>query len=117
MQKTIIPVRIGVYDYKILFLSEREINDKYLEQRMSGFIDLVRKEININRDMDLSTQKETIIHEFLHGLFHEWGINLNLDIEKDMEEKIVTTLSKGIYEIETTGMLKAIFELMETGDK
>ena len=113
MQNIIFPVRIGVHDYKIIYLSERDINDKYLEQRMNGFIDLVRKEININKDMDLNTQKETIVHEILHGLFYEWGINSNLDIGKDMEEKIVTTLSKGIYEMEVTGLLKNVFEVME----
>ena len=93
-------VRIGIHDYEIKYVPESEVNTAYQQgKRMNGFINFDKKEILINKERDVITQSETMLHEVLHGLMYEWGIQENLDILDETEEKLVNTLGKGLIQV------------------
>ena len=44
-------------------------------------------------------QQEVLIHEILHSIMCEWNIASNLDIDVNLEEKLVDTTAKGLTQV------------------
>ena len=81
-------IKIGYRDYKIKNLDSivstcNEINGQFLAS--DGMIALSSTEDNISH-------ANTLIHEILHAIVYQWGIELD---DKD-EEKICNTLANGL---------------------
>lgn len=81
-------VRIGCYDYKIIYSDEPIIlNNKVC----SGAIDYVEKVIEIASDMDEQSQYVTLWHEIMHGALEYLGLQV------DNEEAFVDSIAKVLY--------------------
>ena len=81
-------IKIGYRDYKIKNLDSivskcNEINGQFLAS--DGMIALSSTEDNISH-------ANTLIHEILHAIVYQWGI----DVDDKEEEKICNTLANGL---------------------
>jgi hypothetical protein len=72
--------------YKIKFLK-----DSKFEEQEYGLIDFNSMEILVNIEKGLDHQKDTVIHEILHGIDEELGLHLS--------EKQVRNLGCGIFQV------------------
>ena len=54
-----------------------------------------KSKILISYDLTKEKQQITFIHEYLHGIFYEYGVDIG-DLD---EEKLITQLTPGIYEL------------------
>ena len=81
-------IKIGYRNYKIKNLDSivskcNEINGQFLAS--DGVIALSSEEDSISHT-------NTLIHEILHGIVYQWGI----DIDEKEEEKICNTIENGL---------------------
>lgn len=81
-------IKIGYRNYKIKNLDSivskcNEINGQFLAS--DGVIALSSEEDSISHT-------NTLIHEILHGIVYQWGI----DIDEKEEEKICNTIANGL---------------------
>jgi len=81
-------IKIGYKDYKIKNLDSivsrcNEINGQFIAS--DGVIALSSTEDNISH-------ANTLIHEVLHGIIYQWGI----DLDDKEEEKICNTIANGL---------------------
>jgi len=81
-------IKIGYRNYKIKNLDSivskcNEINGQFLSS--DGIIALSSEEDSISHT-------NTLIHEILHGIVYQWGI----DIDEKEEEKICNTIANGL---------------------
>ena len=81
-------VKIGFRNYKI---NRIEPSSKLNNDILFGEIAFVTNEININSQFDEDEQKETLIHEILHGIDHMYKL--------DLDEDVVSRLSVAIYTV------------------
>ena len=76
-------VKVGFRTYKINFEYEHEENDGYCHHNDSR--------LDISKDLKEGTPRgEVVLHEILHAIFHNYGINTTMP--EDEEEKLVNTL-------------------------
>ena len=79
---------IGPYTYMI------EINDSVImdcEDDLCGFCDPLKQAIFLRSGLGETFEKETLLHELLHGMFDMIGLSHELGV--DQEENIVRRLS------------------------
>ena len=99
-------VRIGGIDYQVCQTS-RLNNGK---QICYGHIDYEKAQIELNPDVCNSPQfqGQVLWHEVLHGIAN----HANLSIDSGIEENIIDTFAKGIYQVlQDNG--KRLFDLKE----
>ena len=81
-------IRIGGIDYEIIFY------DGAIEPNLMGREHYDTCKIYINKDNAPARQAQTLIHEVLHILYANGGLE-----EGDSEERIVTVLSTGLNQV------------------
>lgn len=88
MKKKDMHLHIGGHDYTIVELPlEHEDNDKELYGRH-----LVRDNvILINQDINISRKKETLLHEVLHSIFFNYGL--------EHDERVIDSISNGLFQL------------------
>lgn len=89
-------VVVGPLTFEVLF-SREKIKKESVEngrQGVMGQFSFGECEIHIDPDYPIQSQRETLIHEMLHAVFH----HARIDWEKDKidEERIVTRISPGL---------------------
>lgn len=82
-------VKIGGIKYPII--KEKNLKDKKVP--VWGMTKYEDSEICVNKDLGIQKQNQTIIHESLHAMLHEAGLD---DYAND--EKIVLTLGNIFYQ-------------------
>lgn len=72
-------IRVGAIDYEIDYinLSTRMDNEN---GKSMGFCIFEDNLIEINNSMDIERQKQTIIHEMVHAMFFEMGLEDDEDV-------------------------------------
>jgi Zn-dependent peptidase ImmA (M78 family) len=88
MKEKTMGLHIGGHDYSILELSlEHEDSSKELYGRH-----LVKENlILINKDIHDSRKKETLMHEILHALFYNYGL--------EHDESKIDAISNGLFQL------------------
>ena len=62
--------------------------------------------IKLDKNMPKSRKGETLVHEIIHAIYHEYGLE-----DTDKEERIVSVLSTGLYQVLVDNpKLKKIFD-------
>ena len=84
--RTLGHIKIGYQDYRI------EIHDD-LGDEICGDTDLENSVIRI-AESAIDRQRNTVIHEVLHAIWDQMGLNAQLD--DNTQEQVVTSLSNGI---------------------
>ena len=81
--------KIGYRNYAI------EKNDRVWNKQTDSYGQFLSKEgiICLSSEEDSISQANTLIHEILHGIVYQWGLESQLD---DKEEQIVNTMANGI---------------------
>lgn len=98
-------IRIGGVDYSVR--NDEHLNDG--ENVCYGHIDFEKSAIRLHSGNQCHQHKcQTLLHELLHGIAH----HANLEIED--EEKVIDTLSKGLYQVLQDNAAK-LFDLKENG--
>lgn len=82
-------IKIGYKKYIL------EVNDKVWNRQTESYGQFLSKEgiIAISSEEEGISQANTLIHEILHGIVYQWGLELDLDTK---EEKVVNALSNGL---------------------
>ena len=82
-------IKIGYRNYAI------EKNDRVWNKQTDSYGQFLSKEgiICLSSEEDSISQANTLIHEILHGIVYQWGLESQLD---DKEEQIVNTMANGI---------------------
>jgi|GEM_PF-3231949 len=83
-------INIGGVDYSVMYF-----NSNCVEDRAMGRSDGKNAEIHICSDMNETAQNKTFIHESLHAIIAQYAV----DIPEDQEEKIVSQLTTGVYDL------------------
>ena len=81
-------MKIGGQNYKINFVDEMKVEGGSI----MGVHNCRDCTISIDKELTQSRKKETLIHEILHAIVYQWGIELD---DKE-EEKICNTLANGL---------------------
>ena len=81
-------VKIGYKEYEII--KKNEVIE--LPSECYGKIDYNREVIEISTKFSQKQQKQTLLHEIIHGIFEKLDM---YELEKD--EKVVNQLSKELY--------------------
>jgi|9_EtaG_2_1085328.scaffolds.fasta_scaffold00040_32 Zn-dependent peptidase ImmA (M78 family) len=86
--KKALEINIGGHDYKIIELPlEHEDKSKELYGRH-----MVKENIIlINEDIHKSRKEETLIHEILHAIFFNYGLN--------HDERVIDAISNGLFQL------------------
>lgn len=88
-------VKIGPHQYKILWDYDR-CNDS---ENNYGFTRPDSMEIIIDPENSADRQRETLVHETLHCLFEVLAYEKLDLVEKELEEKIIVTLSPLLLDV------------------
>lgn len=81
-------VKIGSHDYDVIV-----VTDLIKEANMYGYIDHSNNLIKVSCDMPSSNFVNTLVHEVIHGLRSEAGVELD---SLENEEKTVTVMANAI---------------------
>ena len=69
-------------------------------QGAMGSTNFSKKRIRINMEDDANEQTnellDTLVHEVLHAVFSEYDLENALDIDRELHEKVVSLLAKGL---------------------
>jgi Zn-dependent peptidase ImmA (M78 family) len=84
-------IRIGGIDYPIEYVPD--LNDGAMV--CYGMIDTEQSRILLNTNQAYQRQCVTLWHEILHGIID----HAHVELDDEVEEKIVKMLSKGIYQV------------------
>lgn len=86
--KKALEINIGGHDYKIIELPlQHEDESKELYGRH-----MVKENIIlINEDIHKSRKEETLIHEILHAIFFNYGLN--------HDERVIDAISNGLFQL------------------
>ena len=79
---------IGGHEYTI---QEKTLTSKDETKNLFGHHLIQDNVIFINKDIELSRKKETLIHEVLHAVFYNRGVT--------HDESLIETLSNGLYQL------------------
>lgn len=79
-------LKIGDHDVDVVVMDSLD----GLSRRRRGEYSSIKSEIRVLQGMKADQQRETLMHETLHGLF--WFMN----IQNDKEEELISALSGGI---------------------
>jgi hypothetical protein len=82
-------VKIGVSDYDVQLVESVSKDELLL-----GQIDYQNLSIRVDKDYPILTQKITLLHEIVHGLFHELS-----EDELRGNEKLVDQLARLLYQV------------------
>jgi len=82
-------IKIGYRTYDI------EVNDRVWNKQTESYGQFLSKEgiICMSSEEDNISQANTLLHEILHGIVYQWGLDSELD---DKEERIVNTITNGL---------------------
>ena len=82
-------IKIGYRTYSI------EKNDRVWNKQTESYGQFLSKEgiICMSSEEDSISQANTLLHEILHGIVYQWGLESELD---DKEERVVNTLANGL---------------------
>lgn len=72
-------IRVGAIDYNIGYINLSTRMDDVNGKSM-GFCIFEENLIEINNSMDIERQKQTIIHEMVHAMFFEMGLEDDEDV-------------------------------------
>ena len=91
-------LNIGSKDYNIIFTKEDKILHE--NQTVDGYINYPQRKIVIRTGIDRELIKENIIHEILHALLDDSGVENTLVLLKDEDkiEALISALSPRIYQ-------------------
>ncbi len=64
-----------------------------------GSTHIFSQKINIDPDTPLEHQEEIFIHEIIHALIWTTGLHTVIDVDKKLEEQIVSHLSPLLYQV------------------
>jgi Zn-dependent peptidase ImmA (M78 family) len=78
-------VLIGSFEYDI------EESDKMVD---NGSIDTEKLKIHIDSTIDEQVKRQTLWHEIIHALMHQFGLSLS-----DHDEKMIDNLAHGICQV------------------
>ena len=79
-----------IIGYKTYTIEKREGSEAYDEgQKYLGLIQYNQNKIYLNNILQDDDEKETLLHEVLHGLSNMYDL--------DLDEELVTRLSKALY--------------------
>lgn len=85
-------------EYAVKFISDLGSEPDENGKRVSwyGHISHTKREIEIENDMHIGTQKVTALHEIMHGMIHQGGHH---DIDEWIEDRILVCLSYGVISL------------------
>lgn len=85
-------------EYAVKFVSDLGSEPDADGKRVSwfGHISHTKREIEIEADMHVGTQKVGVLHEIMHGMMHQGGHH---DIDEWVEDKMIVCLSHGIVSL------------------
>ncbi len=69
-----------------------------------GLTEFKENTIHIRKDLSQQNKEMTLIHEILHVITFQTGIDRL--IEPDLEEKVVNMMANGLYEVYKIGFFK-----------
>ena len=58
-----------------------------------------KQQIFIDPDISQQKKEQTLLHEIMHTVFWQSGLNFRYRENKDFEEDVVTSLSMGLYQV------------------
>lgn len=87
-------VLIGPHKYTVVYENEICANDD-----LCGFIKHEQTKIVIDDGMSTSYQKETLLHECLHGLFQLTGLRKAAVVNEGKEEIIVNAIAPALLDM------------------
>ncbi|MBP8991715.1 MAG: hypothetical protein KBG82_07025 [Spirochaetes bacterium] len=99
-------VRVGHYDFEIIFTDEKIIDEKGIE--LWGKVDWVENKIFIYNGLNKQLKQSTLIHEILHCIFSQCGF----DGDKK-EENIIRRLEPVLTEFILENDIKKELEDIE----
>lgn len=83
-------IEVGKVKYKIT-----RVPDLLNKRKLMGCYNPDKGEILIDSTMPKSVQEKTLLHELLHAVIAEYGVNIG----RLSEENLIDQLCTGIYEI------------------
>lgn len=57
------------------------------------------QKIFLNPDDPIQKSEQVLIHEIMHAIWWQMGLNERYKKEKDIEEEVITTISQGLYQV------------------
>lgn len=84
---------ISPFEYKLNFEEQPKISD---EVYCSGFIDTDNLSISIKKSLHKEKAAVILLHEIIHGILMQSGLNLSED-EDSYYEQIIEVLSHSLY--------------------
>jgi Zn-dependent peptidase ImmA (M78 family) len=91
-------INVGSKDYTVNFTQEDKILSE--NETADGYINYTHREIVIRTGIDKELIKENVIHEILHALLDDSGIENTIQLLKDEDkcEALISALSPRIYQ-------------------
>lgn len=86
-------LKIGGHTYQVVVtsnLAERDGN--------AGATNAMLNLIRLDDTYPVSRQEETLLHEVLHAVFHQMGMNEFPELQQ-RQEYIVNTMANGLYQV------------------
>ena len=94
MKKKVMELNIGGHDYKIIELPLKHDDD---DKELYGRHMVKENIIMINEDIHDSRKKETLLHEILHAVFYNYGLQ--------HKEGLIDAISNGMFQLGVGGYL------------
>lgn len=91
-----------MYVVNVLGRAYRVDFDAKLKKSLFGDCDTSHALIRINRKLDARTARETLLHEVIHAILAESGLNQIINQTDGLEEAIVRAMERGLI---TAGIL------------
>jgi hypothetical protein len=90
-------VRIAGFDYQIKYEDAKGMPEMGLQfgQELCGCIQQKEQHIVINNEYTVDRQKETILHEIVHGIVSSY----NVPVTEKQHEDVVTGISSGLFQV------------------
>lgn len=91
-------INVGSKDYTVNFTQEDKILSE--NETADGYINYTHREIVIRTGINEELIKENVIHEILHALLDDSGIENTIQLLKDEDkcEALISALSPRIYQ-------------------
>jgi hypothetical protein len=91
-------INVGSKNYTVNFTQEDKILSE--NETADGYINYTHREIVIRTGIDKELIKENVIHEILHALLDDSGIENTIQLLKDEDkcEALISALSPRIYQ-------------------
>jgi len=85
-------LRVGPSDWSVLLVDSK---DEHLDGD-EGCCAFVESKIYVNRCLPVDRWRDVLVHELLHAIFFAHGIDAVLNIDRAVEERIVSVLAPAL---------------------